>query len=67
MRAYCFIMNNALFIYIKKKLIYMAENRQKLVHLHTPDVKIPSQGTLDLGEIAVQHNDTEAALYIEKK
>ena len=44
----------------------MAENRQKLVHLHTPDVKIPSQGTLDLGEIAVQHNDTEAALYIEK-
>ena len=44
----------------------MAENRQKLVHLHTPDVKIPSQGTLDLGEIAVQHNNAEPALYIEK-
>ena len=44
----------------------MAKNRQKLVHLHTPDVKIPSQGTLDLGEIAVQHNNTEPALYIEK-
>ena len=44
----------------------MAENRQKLVHLHTSDVKVPSQGVLDLGEIAVQHNDVEAALYIEK-
>ena len=46
----------------------MAENkqRQKLVHLHTPDVKTPTQGLLDLGEIAVQHNDTEAALYIQK-
>ena len=44
----------------------MAKNRQKLVHLHTPDVKIPSQGTLDLGEIAVQHNNAEPALYIEK-
>ena len=44
----------------------MAENRQKLVHLHTPDVKIPTQGLLDLGEIAVQHNDVEAALYIQK-
>ena len=44
----------------------MANNRQKLVHLHTSDVKMPAQGLLDLGEIAVQHNDVEAALYIEK-
>ena len=46
----------------------MAENkqRQKLIHLHTPDVKVPSQGLLDLGEIAVQHNNEKAALYIEK-
>ena len=46
----------------------MAENkeRQKLIHLHTPDVKVPSQDVLNLGEIAVQHNDTEAALYIKK-
>lgn len=45
----------------------MAENkqRQKLVHLHTSDVKEPT-GLLDLGEIAVQHNDTAAALYIKK-
>ena len=44
----------------------MADNRQRLVHLHTSDVKIPAQGLLNLGEIAVQHNDVEAALYIEK-
>ena len=45
----------------------MAENiRQKLVHLHTSEVKAPSQGVLNLGEIAVQHNNDEAALYIEK-
>ena len=44
----------------------MADNRQKLVHLHTSDVKIPTQGLLDLGEIAVQHNDVDAALYIQK-
>ena len=46
----------------------MAENKQrkKLIHLHTPDVKVPSQGVLNLGEIAVQHNNDEAALYIEK-
>ena len=50
----------------KNKLTYMADNRQKLVHLHTSDVKMPAQGLLDLGEIAVQHNDVEAALYIEK-
>ena len=46
----------------------MAENkqRQKLIHLHTSEVKMPTQGLLDLGEIAVQHNDKEAALYIQK-
>ena len=45
----------------------MAENKQrkKLIHLHTPNVKVP-QDLLDLGEIAVQHNDAEAALYIQK-
>ena len=44
----------------------MAKNRKQLIHLHTPDVKMPSQGLLNLGEIAVQHNNDEAALYIEK-
>ena len=29
-------------------------------------MKVPSQGLLDLGEIAVQHNNEKAALYIEK-
>ena len=43
----------------------MAKNRQKVIHFHTPNVKVP-QGLIDLGEIAVQHNDTEAALYIQK-
>ena len=45
----------------------MAENiRQKLVHLHTSEKKAPTKDILELGEIAVQHNDTEAALYIKK-
>ncbi len=44
----------------------MVKNRKQLIHLHTPDVKVPSQGLLNLGEIAVQHNDAEAALYIQK-
>ena len=46
----------------------MAENkqRQKLVHLHTSEKKVPTKDILELGEIAVQHNDTEAALYIKK-
>ena len=44
----------------------MAIERQKLIHLHTPEVKAPAVGSLELGEIAVQHNATEAALYIEK-
>ena len=44
----------------------MAIDRQKLIHLHTPEVKAPAVGSLELGEIAVQHNATEAALYIEK-
>ena len=45
----------------------MAENKQrkKLIHLHTPNVKVP-QDLLDLGEIAVQHNNEEPALYIRK-
>ena len=44
----------------------MAIERQKLIHLHTPEVKAPTVGSLELGEIAVQHNADEAALYIEK-
>ena len=44
----------------------MAKNRKQLIHLHTPDAKMPEQGLLNLGEIAVQHNNDEAALYIEK-
>ena len=44
----------------------MAENRQKLVHLHTSEKKAPTKDILELGEIALQHNNDEAALYIEK-
>ena len=44
----------------------MAKNRKQLIHLHTPDVKVPEKDLLNLGEIAVQHNDAEAALYIQK-
>ena len=44
----------------------MAKNRKQLIHLHTPNVKMPEKDLLNLGEIAVQHNDTEAALYIQK-
>ena len=44
----------------------MADERQKLIHLHTADVKVPSSEVLNLGEIAVQHADAEAALYIKK-
>ena len=44
----------------------MIENRQVLINLHTANVTIPDGSLLELGEIAVQHNDTEAALYIKK-
>ena len=44
----------------------MAKNRKQLIHLHTPDVKVPEKDLLNLGEIAVQHNDADAALYIQK-
>ena len=44
----------------------MAKNRKQLIHFHTPDVKMPEKDLLNLGEIAVQHNDAEAALYIQK-
>ena len=44
----------------------MAKNRKQLIHLHTPNVKMPEKDLLNLGEIAVQHNDAEAALYIQK-
>ena len=44
----------------------MADNRQVLIHLHTGEVKVPTSGVIELGEIAVQHNDNEAALYVKK-
>ena len=44
----------------------MIENRQVLINLHTANVTVPDGSLLELGEIAVQHNDTEAALYIKK-
>ena len=44
----------------------MIENRQVLVHLHTDVVKVPSADIIELGEIAVQHDNSEAALYIKK-
>ena len=44
----------------------MADNRQILIHLHTEDVKVPAPELIELGEIAVQHNDSEAALYVKK-
>jgi len=40
--------------------------RQKLVHLHSKTVKAPSASDLNLGEIAVQHANEEAALYTKK-
>lgn len=44
----------------------MANNRPVLIHLHTEDVKVPAPELIELGEIAVQHNDSEAALYVKK-
>ena len=44
----------------------MVDNRQVLIHLHTEDVKVPAPELIELGEIAVQHNDSEAALYVKK-
>ena len=42
------------------------ENRQVLIHLHTGEVKAPGSEVVELGEIAVQHNDSEVALYTKK-
>ena len=42
------------------------ENRQVLIHLHTGEVKVPGSEVVELGEIAVQHNDSEVALYTKK-
>ncbi len=39
--------------------------RQKLIHLHTSDKRAPEASVLNYGEIAVQHNAEEAALYIK--
>ena len=39
--------------------------RQKLVHLHTGENRAPSASVLNYGEIAVQHNADNAALYIK--
>lgn len=43
----------------------MADKRQKLVHLHTGNKRAPSASVLNYGEIAVQHNAEDAALYIK--
>ena len=44
----------------------MIENRQVLINLHTANITIPDGSLLELGEIAVQHNDVEPVLYIKK-
>ena len=38
----------------------------KYLLIYTANVTVPDGSLLELGEIAVQHNDTEAALYIKK-
>lgn len=43
----------------------MAVKRQKLVHLHTSENRAPSASVLNYGEIAVQHNEQDPALYVK--
>ena len=40
--------------------------RQKLIHLHSAEVKVPSKEILEYGEIAVQYNSGSAVLYTKK-
>lgn len=41
--------------------------RQKIIHLHSAQVKEPSAATLNYGDIAVQYAVEEPCLYIKKK
>ena len=40
--------------------------RQKLIHLHSAEVKVPSKEILEYGEIAVQYNSGSTVLYTKK-
>ena len=44
----------------------MSSERQVLIHLHSETSKVPATGVLNKGEIAVQYNNADPALYIEK-
>jgi len=43
----------------------MPDNRQKLVHLHSSSVKVPTAAQLEYGEIAIQYDATAPVLYIK--
>ena len=43
----------------------MPDNRQKLVHLHSSSVKVPTAAQLEYGEIAIQYDETAPVLYIK--
>lgn len=43
----------------------MPDNRQKLIHLHSDSVKVPTASQLEYGEIAIQYDATAPVLYIK--
>lgn len=43
----------------------MPDNRQKLIHLHSSSVKVPTAAQLEYGEIAIQYDATAPVLYIK--
>lgn len=43
----------------------MPDNRQKLVHLHSSSVKVPTAAQLEYGEIAIQYVASAPVLYIK--
>jgi len=43
----------------------MPDIRQKLIHLHSSSVKVPTAAQLEYGEIAVQYDATAPVLYIK--
>lgn len=43
----------------------MAETRQKLIHLHSSTVRVPTADKLNYGEIAVQYASSEPCFYIK--
>lgn len=43
----------------------MPDNRQKLIHLHSSSVKVPTTAQLEYGEIAIQYDATAPVLYIK--